>query len=75
MRAEAQNLRQRAASLLSEVPTWAPEADKIEGWALEERASELEVEASLGEVARLQELAAALNLSCRRSIQACCRAI
>ena len=44
-RAEA--LRADGASRLASVPAWAPEADKLEGWALEDEADALEHDARL----------------------------
>ncbi|MFT4625446.1 MAG: sulfatase activating formylglycine-generating enzyme, partial [Myxococcota bacterium] len=61
LRDEARVLREQAGTLLQAVPSWAPEADKVAGWRLEDRAAELEREADQRVVEREQLLRAALT--------------
>ena len=45
--AEAALIRAEAAAQLAETPTWASEEKKAPGWALEDRAADLERKAAL----------------------------
>jgi len=57
---EAKDLREQAKSLLQDIPLWAGESLKYEGWALEERSSELMAEAASNRILVEQLLQAAL---------------
>jgi len=61
LRGRVEALRAEAQALLGPLPTWAPDAEKRPGWALEDRAAALEREASALEVEAAQRLHAALN--------------
>lgn len=58
---EAAALRERADELLREVPTWAPEGDKREAWALEDQAEQLDRDSAVTEARYEQGLRAALD--------------
>ena len=60
-REEAATLRHQAETLLASLSPLAPAEQKRPAWLLEDRARELEREAELHEIARLQALRAALS--------------
>ena len=70
--AEAEQLRRQADGLLDGVATWAPVADKAAGWALEDRAADLEAKAAVLRTRYEQGLRAALDhdSSCRGALDA-----
>jgi len=61
MRHRAEVLRDQGEAHLEEVPKWAPEEDKYEGWALVDQASTLEKNARLKALEVTQTLHAALT--------------
>ncbi|MFT4623259.1 MAG: sulfatase activating formylglycine-generating enzyme [Myxococcota bacterium] len=61
LRSRAAALMERAAELLEEVPPWAPESEKLEGWTCEDTAAELERRADRLELEREQLLQGALT--------------
>ena len=61
-REEAVKLRATAKAQLGAIPLWETEAKKAPGWALEDRAAELEREAALADLQVEQGLYAALRI-------------
>ena len=59
---EAEALDDRAEAVLAEIPPWAPESDKLEGWSIQTRARELRQRAQAEDLAIDQGLHAALRL-------------
>ncbi|MCB9681194.1 MAG: SUMF1/EgtB/PvdO family nonheme iron enzyme [Alphaproteobacteria bacterium] len=61
LRRAARDKREAARACLEAVPTWAPADAKVEGWALEDDAAALELEAELEELALDDGLQGALR--------------
>ena len=60
-RSLAQEMRRRGAIALEEIPDWAPEEEKHQGWQLEDEAAELEQVLMLDELSVEQHLHASLS--------------
>lgn len=63
VRSEATALRAEATEMLEAIKPTAPEDDKLPAWTLEDRAAELERDATLVETRWLQTLRSALNVA------------
>jgi len=61
LRAEAAARQQEAVERLADVPAWAPAADKVAAWGLQDQARALTRQANQAEVRRRQLLAASLT--------------
>ncbi|MEL6341956.1 MAG: bifunctional serine/threonine-protein kinase/formylglycine-generating enzyme family protein [Myxococcota bacterium] len=61
LRHRARALRQQADARLAPVPAHAPETEKVQGWALQDEADNLDRKAALAELAYIETLQSALK--------------